>query len=65
MGHDSALADQPLKDRPLPSRWMTKLYQPFPRCTAFVGQWASLRENSYAFASTPEGLETCLEATPH
>jgi hypothetical protein len=51
MGHDRALADQPLKDRPLPSRRMTKLYQPFPRCTAFVGQWTSLRENSYAFDS--------------
>ena len=32
------------------------LYQPLPRCTAFVGQWASLRENSHAYDSAPKVL---------
>jgi hypothetical protein len=45
----------PLRNRLPPSRQATMLYQPLPRCTAFVGQCASLRENSHA-CSAPEVL---------
>ena len=63
-GPGAVRAGEPAPQR---GRQVAMPYQPLPRCTAFVGQWTSLRANSYACDSGPKvpslAGKRCLIAT--